>query len=806
MADLAGSDVVPAAVVNEAEQLSAELTEHSYRYYVLDEPTVPDAEYDRLLRRLMALEEQYPQLKTSDSPTQRVGAPPLDAFTSVAHEVPMLSLDNAFSDDDMQDFERRIVDRLNYKGEIQYVAEPKLDGVAVSLLYRHGVLERGATRGDGRNGEDITENVRTIASIPLRLRGRGEHFPELLEVRGEVYLPKAGFEKLNEQARNDGGKVFVNPRNAAAGSLRQLDSRITATRPLEMAAYSVGQISGWFGKPERNVDQTAVIEPATHYEMLMQLKAWGFLVNNKVALVEGMDACLAYYQMLSKERDALNYDIDGIVYKVNDLALQNRLGFVARAPRWAIARKFPAQEMMTRLLDVEFQVGRTGAVTPVARLEPVFVGGVTVSNATLHNQDEIERLGLKIGDTVIVRRAGDVIPQVAGVMLDERPDDAKPVVFPTSCPVCESPIERVKKTISLKTKQNTRYETVYRCVGRLSCDAQLKQAIVHFVSRKAMDIDGLGEKVIEQLIGRKLIRSPADLYTLTKEQLLGLEGFAEQSSTNIIDAIDKSKKVSLGGFLFALGIPEVGVDTANRLAEELGPLSRVKEADKILLKYVEGIGGDIAEEIVNFFSDVHNGHVLHQLINRGVLITDEHAVSQEYKVKPSLGSVIKELEILYVGAKFSYALADKFDVQGLLSLDIDCLDQISTDKGTKLGDSARESLLEFFQNTHNAQRLIDIERLLYQWGAHWAERDVEADATAEDKALSGKTFVITGTLPSMSRVEVEELISKAGGKVTSTVSSKTTFLLVGDKPGSKLKKAEKLGVAILDEEDFRGMI
>lgn len=693
MADLAGSDVVPAAVVNEAEQLSAELTEHSYRYYVLDEPTVPDAEYDRLLRRLMALEEQYPQLKTSDSPTQRVGAPPLDAFTSVAHEVPMLSLDNAFSDEDMQDFERRIVDRLNYKDEIQYVAEPKLDGVAVSLLYRHGVLERGATRGDGRNGEDITENVRTIDSIPLRLRGGGgEHFPELLEVRGEVYLPKAGFEKLNEQARNDGGKVFVNPRNAAAGSLRQLDSRITATRPLEMAAYSVGQVSGWFGKPEHNVDQTAVNELATHYEMLMQLKAWGFLVNNKVALVEGMDACLAYYQMLSKERDGLNYDIDGIVYKVNDLALQNRLGFVARAPRWAIARKFPAQEMMTRLLDVEFQVGRTGAVTPVARLEPVFVGGVTVSNATLHNQDEIERLGLKIGDTVIVRRAGDVIPQVAGVMLDKRPEDAKPVVFPASCPVCDSPLEKGES------------ETILRCSGGLVCAAQRKEAIKHFVSRKAMDVDGIGDKLIEQLVDLELISSVDDLYGLTLDQLINMERMAEKSAQNVLSALETSKQTTLPRFLYALGIREVGEATARSLAQHFGSLESLATADQQQLQEVDDVGPVVAHFIEEFFQQSNNREVIARLQAAGV-----------------------------------------------------------------------------------------------QWP------DLEKPDEAQ-QPLAGQTWVLTGTLDSMSRTEGKEKLQQLGAKVAGSVSAKTHSVVAGPGAGSKLKKAETLGVEILDEPAFIALL
>ena len=483
---------IPEHVLSDYERLKDELNQHNHSYYVLDDPSVPDSEYDRQMRQLQDIESQYPSLRTSDSPSQRVGGEALSAFTQVRHDVAMLSLDNAFSQAELEDFDRRVKDRLNYAAltqppEIDYACEPKLDGVAVSLLYRDGLLERGATRGDGTVGEDITANVRTINSIPLKLVG--DHIPSLLEVRGEIYLPRAGFESLNAKAIAAGEKAFVNPRNAAAGSLRQLDSKITASRPLEMCAYSVGQF-------------VAETRPDSHLSMLQTLASWGFKINEHMQVVSGIAACEDYYQILAERRDGLAYDIDGIVYKVNDLRLQERLGFVAKAPRWAIARKFPAQEEMTQLLDVEFQVGRTGAVTPVARLEPVFVGGVTVSNATLHNGDEIQRLGICIGDTVIIRRAGDVIPQVAKVVLDRRPANAWPIVFPERCPVCDSAVVRAEG------------EAVARCSGGLFCGAQIKQAIKHFASRKAMDIDGLGDKLVDLLVDREVIFSVADLLSL----------------------------------------------------------------------------------------------------------------------------------------------------------------------------------------------------------------------------------------------------------------------------------------------------
>jgi DNA ligase (NAD+) len=588
----------------EYEQLKDELNQHNHRYYVLDEPTIPDSEYDRSMRRLQDIEQQHPELLSDDSPSQRVGGAALPSFSQVSHAVPMLSLDNAFSEEELEAFDRRISDRLNYKDDqqIDYVCEPKLDGVAVSLLYNQGLLVRGATRGDGKVGEDITANVRTINSIPLRLNGDG--IPELLEVRGEIYLPRDGFDKINAAAIAKGDKPFVNPRNAAAGSLRQLDSKITASRPLEMCAYSVGQFQG---------GET----PDSHLNMLKALGSWGFKINTYVEAVQGIAACEAYYERMQKRRDQLPYDIDGIVYKVNDLGLQQRLGFVAKAPRWAIARKFPAQEEMTQLVDVEFQVGRTGALTPVARLAPVFVGGVTVSNATLHNGDEIARLGLCIGDTVIIRRAGDVIPKVAAVVLDRRPENAQPIVFPENCPVCQSSVRRVEG------------EAVARCSGGLFCGAQSKEAIKHFASRKAMDIDGLGDKLVELLVDRGLIYSPADLYELSATKIADLERMGEKSAQNLIDSIAVSRQTTLAKFLFALGIREVGEATGQTLARNFGSLEAIIEAEQDALLEVDDIGPVVAYYIRDFFRNPDNLSIINALRESGVSWDDIDITAQD---------------------------------------------------------------------------------------------------------------------------------------------------------------------------------
>ncbi len=662
----------------EIAHLRLQLVDWNHRYYVLDDPSVPDSDYDTSLQRLIELETAHPELVTDDSPSQRVGGTPLPQFTQVAHEVPMLSLDNAFSDEDFIDFNRRVLERLGEgEQELEYACEPKLDGIAVSLLYREGMLVRGATRGDGTTGEDITHNVRTIRSIPLRLRGAG--FPVVLEVRGEVYMPRAGFAALNERARAKGEKLFVNPRNAAAGSLRQLDPKITAKRPLKMCAYSVAVIEG---------DALA----HSHLETLEAIQALGFYVSSEVASVKNIDGCLAFYQTLAKKRNELPYDIDGVVFKVNHFDLQNQLGFVAKAPRWAIAHKFPAQEEMTRLNAVEFQVGRTGTITPVARLEPVFVGGVTVSNATLHNRDEIHRLGVMVGDTVVVRRAGDVIPQVVSVVTDQRPENATPIEFPDVCPVCGSPAAVVEG------------EAAIRCTGGLVCEAQRKEAIKHFASRKAMDIDGLGDKLVEALVDQGLVTGLEDIYTLTLEPVAGLERMGKKSAQNLLDAIEASKQTTLPRFLFALGIRDVGQTTAHTLVNHLGQLSSIAKADEDTLLAVPDVGPVVAARIQDFFSNPQNQSVIEALINHGV---------------------------------------------------------------------------------------------------HWPDVTPQNE---KDQPLSGQVWVLTGTLDSMSRDEAKGVLQAQGAKVTGSVSAKTNVLLAGPGAGSKLRKAEELGIRVVNELEFLTLV
>lgn len=659
------------------QELKMLLHDYAYAYYVQDQPSVPDAEYDRLMRELQEIEHQYPELIDAQSPSQRVGGQPLAGFTQVQHEIPMLSLDNALDEQELIDFDRRVKERLNFTTAIEYVAEPKLDGLAVSLLYEQGNLVRAATRGDGSVGEDITHNVRTIRSVPLRLRGEG--WPERLEVRGEVYIPKKGFEALNERARLNGDKTFMNPRNAAAGSLRQLDPRVAAARPLEMCCYSVGIVEG--GSLANS-----------QYEVLQQLHAWGFRINKETVKISTIEACLDYCQRLLALRDQLDFDIDGIVFKVNDFALQQRLGFVARAPRWAVAYKFPAQEELTVVQDVEFQVGRTGAITPVARLQPVLVGGVTVSNATLHNADEIERLGLRIGDTVVIRRAGDVIPQVVSVLAEKRPSDARAIAFPSQCPVCSAAIERLPG------------ETIARCTGGFSCIAQSTQAIIHFASRKAMDIDGLGEKLIEQLVDAELLTNIADIYHLPENRLLQLERMGQKSVDNLLAAIEKSKQTTLAKFLYSLGIREVGEATAQALANSFKSLEAISQASSEELLEVDDIGPVVAAHIVSFFANEKNQQVVQTLLEAGI---------------------------------------------------------------------------------------------------NWPAIVV---ANEDEQPLLGQTIVLTGNLASMSRAEAKQRLQDLGAKVTGSVSAKTNLVVAGSEAGSKLTKAQSLGIEILDESAFLALL
>ncbi|SDH86464.1 DNA ligase (NAD+) [Pseudomonas benzenivorans] len=773
-------------------ELRAELDAHNYRYYVLDEPSVPDAEYDRLFNQLKALEAEHPELVTPDSPTQRVGGAALAAFGQVRHEVPMLSLGNAFEEQDLLDFDRRVREGLDLPGgehsgdlfgdgaAIEYSCEPKLDGLAVSLLYQDGLLIRGATRGDGSTGEDISANVRTVRTIPLKLHGEG--WPGVLEVRGEVFMSKAGFEALNARQLQTGGKPFANPRNAAAGSLRQLDPKITASRPLEFCSYGIGRVQGDL--------------PETHSGILAALKGWGLPISRELTLAKGADECLAYYRAIGEKRDALPYEIDGVVFKVNNLAYQRELGFRAREPRWAIAHKFPAREEITELLDVEFQVGRTGAITPVARLKPVQVAGVTVSNATLHNMDEVVRLGVMIGDSVIVRRAGDVIPQILGVIAERRPLDARPVHVPSQCPVCGSAVERTQLIKRSKGKESVSEGSIYRCVGRLACQAQLKQAIIHFVSRRAMDIDGLGDKIVEQLVDKGLVNSPADLYTLGFEQVVVLEGFAELSTKNLLASIEASKRPSLARFIYALGIPDVGEETAKLLARALGSLQRIEQALPEVLTYLPDVGLEVAHEIYSFFQDAHNRKVIAQLLQRGIALQEEGDLHAEFAACASLAGFIDKLNIAGIAATGAKNLADKAgSLDGVIALSQDWL-ELSVMKG--LNERAKQALREFFASQANIDRARAIEAQLREFGMHWhSERKA-----VEGLPLAGQTWVLTGSLEVMSRDVAKDKLESLGAKVAGSVSAKTTCVVAGPGAGSKLAKAQELGVRVLDEAEF----
>ena len=665
------------SIQNQIQQLSEQLETYNYQYYVLDEPSVPDAEYDRIFQALLSLEQQHPKLRLANSPTQKVGGLALSKFEQVTHQLPMLSLDNVFEAQALKDFMSRAQEKASTESNITFCIEPKLDGLAASIIYENGLLVQAATRGDGQTGENVTENVKTIKNLPLKLRG--ENVPALLEVRGEVFMLKDGFNKLNQKLTDAGEKPFVNPRNAAAGSLRQLDSKVAASRPLAFYCYAVGVFDGELANSQ--------------FERIQQLKAWGLPVSEEVKQVTGEKACLDYYQAITTKRPHLAYEIDGVVYKVDDVTLQTELGFVARAPRWATAYKFPAEEAVTIVENVEFQVGRTGAITPVAKLKPVFVGGVTVSNATLHNKDEIKRLDILIGDAVVVRRAGDVIPQVARVILEKRDDEVtKPIVFPEACPVCGSEVERIEG------------EATIRCTGGLYCGAQRKEAIKHFASRKALDIDGLGNKLVELLVDHKLIDSPAQLFDLTSAQISSLPRMGEVSGKKLINSLQLSKKTTLARFLYSLGIREVGEATANNLANHYKVIDEIKKASIENLQSVSDVGEIVAKHIYYFFRQEHNIEVVNQLIEAGI---------------------------------------------------------------------------------------------------HWPEiQQVEES----ELLLVGQTFVITGSFNALSRGDIKLALQGLGAKVAGSVSKKTTTVIAGEAAGSKLTKAQDLGIEIMDEETLMNLL
>jgi len=657
------------ALQQRATELHHVINKYNHQYYVLDNPEVPDSEYDRLFRELQQLEQAYPELRTPSSPTQRVGGQALDKFSQITHALPMLSLDNVFDGEELQAFEQRVCDRLNSSDTQVFAAEPKLDGLAISIRYENGVLKQAATRGDGTVGEDVTINVRTIQTIPLTLTG--DNIPEVVEVRGEIFMPKAGFDALNQAQIAADKKPFVNPRNAAAGALRQLDSKITATRPLEIYCYGIGEIQG-------------MDKPASHSEAMKLIESWGCRISPELQQVQGVSGCLDYIKQLGERRDSLPYEIDGVVMKVDDTTLQQRLGFVSRAPRWAIAYKFPAQEEITIVEDIEVQVGRTGAITPVARLKPVFVGGVTVSNATLHNEDEIRRKDVRAGDSVIIRRAGDVIPEVVQVVLSKRPEHTQEFVMPTHCPVCNSVAEKEEG------------EAVLRCSGGLYCAAQQKEAIKHFASRKALDVDGLGDKLVELLVDEGLINDTADLFALTIEQVSTLERMGEKSAENLVNGLQAAKQTRFNRFLYALGIREVGEATARSLASHFLNLDALEAADAEALVEIEDVGPIVAKHIVTFFQQQHNREVIAKLLAAGV----------------------------------TWPIEEK---------------------------------IEF------------------------------------DSELSNKTVVLTGTLEQLSRSEAKEKLLALGAKVSGSVSKKTDFVVAGRDAGSKLTKAESLGITVVDE-------
>ncbi|MCR4332806.1 MAG: NAD-dependent DNA ligase LigA [Sulfuricaulis sp.] len=658
-----------------AEELRQEINYHNYRYYVLDDPVISDAQYDKLLRELQQIESEHPELITPDSPTRRVGAAPLSEFGEVHHKVPMTSMDNAFDDNEAREWDQRVRKSLETEGNVAYTAEPKFDGTSVSLRYENGVLMQAGTRGDGETGEDVTANVRTIRTVPLHLQGKG--WPKVVEVRGEVVIPKKDFERLNAEQLKQGAKIFANPRNAAAGSLRQLDTHVTAARPLSFFPWGLGEVS----------------EPVArrYSEVSKHLRDWGFRVTEFFRVVNGVDECLGYYQEILAKRDKLPFEIDGVVYKVDDLRARDQLGYTARAPRWAVAHKLPAQEETTVVEDIMASVGRTGVITPVAVLKPVQVSGVTVTHATLHNQDEVERKDVRVGDTVIVRRAGDVIPEVVGVIKEKRPRGTRKWHTPDKCPVCGSQVIREEE------------EAAHRCMGGLVCSAQRIGAILHFASRHAMDIEGLGDKLVQQLVEKDMVKTVADIYRLKHDELADLERMAEKSAQNLLDQIEKSKTTTLARFLHALGIPQVGEATAQLLADQFGSMDDIMNADRETLEQIHGIGPTMAEDIYSFFHEKHNRGVIRDLLKAGI---------------------------------------------------------------------------------------------------HWPKPARVKKSTA----LTGKTFVLTGGLSTMTRDEAKRRLQELGAKIAGSVSKKTDYVIVGEEPGSKADKARELGVTMLDEKEFLKLI
>lgn len=781
----------PDAVKTRLTALRERIEDANYRYHVLDDADIPDADYDALMRDLIALEAAHPDLVTPDSPTQRVGAAPSGAFDEVRHDIPMLSLGNAFTDEEVTDFVRRIEEKLGRPAP-QFSVEPKLDGLAISLRYEHGVFVRGATRGDGATGEDVTANLRTIRAIPLKLRGN--NIPAVLDVRGEVYMPRAAFEKYNEKMRASGGKVLANPRNGAAGSLRQLDPRLTAQRPLAFYAYGVHTLPSTdaTARDEAQADHAGPFE--RHSEALATLKTWGFPVSGESGVATGADGLLAYYRRIGEKRDALPFDIDGVVYKLDDYAGQREVGFVSRAPRWALAHKFPAQEQSTLLEGIDVQIGRTGAATPVARLKPVQVAGVTVTNATLHNIDQIHRLDVRIGDTVIVRRAGDVIPEIVRVILDQRAPDAAAWAMPTTCPVCGSDL--VKEEGS----------PITRCSGELACAAQRNEALRHFASRRAMDIEGLGDRFIEELGELGYVKTIADIYKLTLDDLVEMKRRADERdgttpetvkagkvatkwAENLIHAIDASRKTTLARFLYALGIEHVGESTAKALAASFGSLERIRHLPWPIFTRVPDIGGEVARAIGHFFDQPGNQQAIDALLERGVTFTDESTPSPKLRATFDRAELLAGIGIPKLTAiRAAQLVAAVASRDAILAANADVLDSAG------LPNDTSDAFVQW--RSDEANRAL-LDRTLQAWDT--LDTLLPQGEAAPSGPLDGKTVVLTGTLSTMGRDDAKEKLEAFGAKVSGSVSKKTSFVVAGEAAGSKLDKATELGVEIWDE-------
>lgn len=785
---------VPAETVARAATLRAQVEQANYRYHVLDDAEITDAAYDRLMRELEALEADYPELSTPDSPTRKVGARANGGFAEVRHAMPMLSLGNAFEQEgegdrerfrEVAEFERRIEQTLERKSPV-FSVEPKLDGLAISLRYEHGVFVQGATRGDGETGEDVTANLRTVRAIPLKLRGKG--WPEVLEVRGEVIMLRKDFEAFNDYARKHDEKPLANPRNGAAGSLRQLDPAITARRRLSFFAYAIGVFEG--GEL-----------PPTHSATLQQLREWGFPVSPEVDTAQGFDGLLAYFRRIGAKRDGLPYDIDGVVYKLDDYEGQREMGFVSRAPRWAIAHKFPAQEQTTRLLDIEIQIGRTGAATPRARMEPVQVGGVTVTYATLHNADQVARLDARVGDTVIVRRAGDVIPEVVRVVEDQRPQGTVPWTMPTRCPICDSALIREEGAAA------------FRCSGGLICAAQRKEALIHFASRRAMDIDGLGERFAEALVEFDRVKTPADLYRLTVDDFVDMKQRADERdgttpetvkagkvatkwAENLVAGIEASKHTTLARFLFALGIMHIGESTAKTLAAWLGRLDFVRRTPASVLRVLPDVGSEVATSIAGFFAQQGNQQVVDDLLAEGIVFSDEAPPSPLLRERLNLGVLLDMANISKLGPKSSKLLAQHFPTLQKLQaggaahwITAGVPQAAATGLEVFLADPLAHA--ELHEAEAAMQRLLDA---------------IPAAAEVASAPLSGRTFVLTGTLVSLSRDQARERLEALGAKVSGSVSKKTSVVVAGSEAGSKLDKAQELGVAVWDEAQLLALL